>query len=308
MTSYPISFIIPAFNCADTLPGAVSSVYDHNFEPGDEIIIVNDASTDNTQEVIDALRQRNPEIVALRHRINKGSAAAGRNTAIDHAKNFLYFSLDADNILEPGSVPRLKAYFFETIADAAAFGELHFFSGSTKRVTHKWVFKEGPITLSDALSGHLWPGPSGNYLFSRDSWLRAGRYHEAVGGAYDSWAFGVRQLATGSKMVVLKDTFYYHRVRDNSSFLRDKGSLNPCLVGLQILLPFLHMIEDEDVEYIMGPEGRYRWFENLAERPLRAKNLPAGKTGSVSFLKGLPLLLRARRKGKSILNAILLRR
>jgi glycosyltransferase involved in cell wall biosynthesis len=308
MSFSPITFIVPAYNCAQTLRETIQSILDQNFENEDEIIIVNDGSTDKTQDVIDALRQRHPEIIGLRHHINKGSAAAGRNTAIDHAKNTLYFTLDADNILEPSSIPRLKTYFFEMGADAAAFGELHFFSGANRRVTHKWVFKEGSITLSDALSGHIWPGPSGNYLFTRDSWLRAGRYHEAVGGAYDSWAFGVRQLATGSKMVILKDAFYYHRVANKSAFLRDERRLNPSLVGLQVLLPFLHMIEDDDVEYILSPEGRYRWFENLAERPLRVKSPQVGKTGLVSFTEGLPLLLRARRKGESILNAIFMRR
>ena len=158
MNSQPISFIVPAYNCSHTLPEAIDSIYERNFEAGDETIIVNDGSTDKTQEVIDALRQRHPGIIALRHSINKGSAAAGRNTAIDHTKNTLYFSLDADNILEPGSIPRLKTFLFETGADAAAFGELHFFRGNNKTVTHKWVFKEGLITLSDALSGQIWPG------------------------------------------------------------------------------------------------------------------------------------------------------
>ena len=43
-----ISFIIPAYNCADTLVESIESIFDGNFEDGDEVIIVNDASTDKT--------------------------------------------------------------------------------------------------------------------------------------------------------------------------------------------------------------------------------------------------------------------
>ena len=43
-----ISFIIPAYNCAKFLSDAVNSIFNGNFAVGDEVIIVDDASTDNT--------------------------------------------------------------------------------------------------------------------------------------------------------------------------------------------------------------------------------------------------------------------
>jgi glycosyltransferase involved in cell wall biosynthesis len=43
-----ISFIIPAYNCQRTLAETVESIYKSNFTEGDEIIIIDDASTDDT--------------------------------------------------------------------------------------------------------------------------------------------------------------------------------------------------------------------------------------------------------------------
>ena len=252
-----ISFVMPAFNCATTVRVSIASIMNGNFEPGDELIIVNDASTDSTQQVIDEQREKYEGIVVRQHLINKGSAAAGRNTAIERARNELIFCLDADNVLVPNSVPKLKAHLLRTGADAAAFGELHYFVDDPQEVTHKWVYKEGIITLSDALSGSIWPGPSGNYMLTKESWLRAGRYNEFIGGAYDSWAFGIQQLATGSKMVTLKETFYYHRYGHASVFVRDSQKTNASLTALCVLLPFLCLINDVDVEYVMSQEGRY---------------------------------------------------
>lgn len=35
-----ISFIIPAFNCAETIGETIDSIYDGNFSNGDEVIII----------------------------------------------------------------------------------------------------------------------------------------------------------------------------------------------------------------------------------------------------------------------------
>lgn len=274
-----ISFIIPAYNCDDTIAESVESIFNGNFEDDDEVIIVNDASTDKTLEIINSLQKKYPIIKAVSHNINKGSAAAGRNTGIDYSKNDLIFCLDSDNILAPGAVPVLKKYMLEQNADVAAFGEIHFFKSDIKKITHKWTFKDKQIELKDALSGHIWPGPSGNYLFTKRNWLNAGRQPESLGGAFDSPAFGIKQLATGSKMVIMKNSFYYHRSGYASTFMRDKDRIKVSLLALSVLINFLDLIEEEDVDYIMSKEHRYSWFDELEKRPIRLKNSPIGVNG-----------------------------
>ena len=57
-----ISFIIPAYNCADTIVESIDSIFNGNFEDGDEVIIVNDASTDKTWQIINDL-QKNTQLL-----------------------------------------------------------------------------------------------------------------------------------------------------------------------------------------------------------------------------------------------------
>lgn len=267
-----VSFVIPAFNCASTIGESIESILAGNFESGDEIIIVNDGSTDETAQVVKSSAAKNPHILVFEHTFNRGSAAAGRNTAIEHASNPIIFCLDADNILAPSSVPMLKAYMTENGMDAAAFQELWFFTQSPTQISHKWTCKAGNLTLSDALSSTIWPGPSGNYLFTLESWRRAGRYNEFVGGGIDSWVFGIQQLATGSKMGVLERTGYYHRHGHESAWVRNSKVGYSSLKALTALIPYLDSIEPEDVEYLFSREGRYTWFENLDHRPIRMRN------------------------------------
>ncbi len=265
-----ISFVMPAFNCESTIKEAVESIYDSNFEQGDEVIIIDDASTDATIEVIRSLRGMYPSVKVLRHNYNKGSAAAGRNTGIDAAVNDLIFCLDADNILEPGSVHKLRKYMSDNKADAASFGEIRFFIESREKVTHSWIFKSGLFSLQDALSQVKWPGPSGNYMFTRQSWIEACRQHEFVGGGIDSWAFGIRQLATGALMVIMPGTGYFHRYGYESTWVKNLKN-NTSIQALQVLMPFLHMIREEDVEYLFSAKGRYTWFDHIGEKPVRLK-------------------------------------
>lgn len=280
MTRNPISFIVPAYNCADYIALSVKSISDGNLEVGDEILIVDDGSSDTTLAVAKSLQAKEPAIRILCHLINRGSAAAGRNTGVENAKNELVFCLDADNILVPGSIEPLRRRMSESQADAAAFGEIHFFQSSPDAVTHKWLFRDS-ISLADALAGHYWPGSSGNYMFTKTSWLRAGRYDESLFGAYDSWAFGIGQLATGSKMVTLPGSRYFHKYGYASAFVRDANKANESLLALRVLLKFTDLIEERDIEYVFGKKTRYTWFKNLGERPIHLRSGASGETGRV---------------------------
>jgi glycosyltransferase involved in cell wall biosynthesis len=272
MKSTNISFIVPAYNCAKFLPEAINSIFDGNFTTGDEVIIIDDASTDDTFKVAKSLQKKHTQIKIFRHHYNKGSAAAGRNTGIDNSINDLIFCLDADNILYPDSIPKLKKYLIDKKADVAAFGELHYFKQNTQSVTNKWIYKK-KISLYGVINeSNKTPCASGNYLFTKESWLKAGRYNEtSTIIVADSWAFGFCQLATGSKMVTLPDSFYYHRYGYESTFVKESRKTNASLVLLQIILPYEHLFDDKDVDYIFSRKGRYVWIDNINKRPLKLK-------------------------------------
>jgi len=266
----PISFIVPAYNCEKYITKAVESIMKTNFSKGDEVVICNDASTDKTELVIKKLIKKYPNIKYVKHVRNKGGGAA-RNTAIENTSNELIFCLDSDNILVEGSIIKLKDFLINTGSDIAAFQELHYFVNSIKEVTHKWIFKPGKFTIEDYLSGIKVPGASGNYLFTKKSWINAEGYPEYAGSS-DTWGFGFQQLITGSKMMVMEKSFYFHRYGYESYWVRESRKNNLSLNVLRIIIPFLDFIRDEDIEYIFSPKGRYIWFENLDKHPIRLKN------------------------------------
>ena len=275
--SISVSFIIPAYNCSSTISETVASIIEGNFETGDEIIVVNDGSSDDTNAVLNNLKKTYSIITVLNHTHNKGGGAA-RNTATEHATNPILFCLDSDNILKSSSIPQLKAFMLNNGSDIAAFQQLHYFSENKNEITHKWIFREGQTTLADYLSGAIVPGASGNYMFTKNSWKSSKGYPEFA-GALDAWGFGLRQVATGHKMMVMPSSHYYHRCGHESYWVRESKKGITSLTALQILIPFLDQIAEDDIDYIMSRKGRHSWFDALDRRPICIRPHIIGKAG-----------------------------
>jgi glycosyltransferase involved in cell wall biosynthesis len=92
-----VSVIIPAYNQAQFLGDAIQSVLDQTYT-NFELLVVNDASPDNTAEVV---RQfNNPRIHYITHGENRGLPAA-RNTGMRAASGELIALLDADDFFHP---------------------------------------------------------------------------------------------------------------------------------------------------------------------------------------------------------------
>ena len=107
-----VSVIIPTYNRAKKVCHAVSSVLDQTFTDF-EIIVIDDASTDDTNE---RLRQYSNRIKVISHSENKGVSAA-RNSGINNAKGKYIALLDSDDYWLPEKL-RIQIDFFNDNPDA----------------------------------------------------------------------------------------------------------------------------------------------------------------------------------------------
>jgi dolichol-phosphate mannosyltransferase len=98
-----VSIIIPVFNEQDTILKVVKNVAQIDVDK--EIIIVDDASTDNTPEFLK--KAENDHMIRLiTHLKNLGRGAAIR-TGLEHAQGQITIFQDADLELAPSNYPRL---------------------------------------------------------------------------------------------------------------------------------------------------------------------------------------------------------
>ena len=104
-----VSVIIPTYNRAKLLPRAIKSVLNQTFKDF-EVIIVDDGSTDNTEEVINEFQKHNKRIKYIRHEKNKGAAAA-RNTGIKIAQGEYIAFQDSDDEWLPNKLEKQMEIF-----------------------------------------------------------------------------------------------------------------------------------------------------------------------------------------------------
>jgi FkbM family methyltransferase len=104
------SVIVPAYNCEKVIERTVDSIhqsiqffrqhYPQSNQVHAEIIVVNDASKDQTTKVVSWLIQRGYPVKLVNHEVGRG-AGATRNTGVKHSVGEILFFCDGDDLFLP---------------------------------------------------------------------------------------------------------------------------------------------------------------------------------------------------------------
>lgn len=240
-----ISIVIPVFNSTETLDEAFLSARASGIA-GQEIILVDDGSTDGSWDAIRRYAAQYPDVVALRHERNSGGGAA-RNTGIRAARHDLLFVLDSDDILA-GNGALLRAVermASDPALDGVATGRSEFFRDSPADLIRTVQYRPGRTSFPDLFTG---PSPvQGNLLFRRSIYDRVGGY--PIHHGFDTQAFGTRLLGNLAAIEILEEVIYHQRLpRKPSYYVREKRagniSRNSYFVAEEFIYKFRPAIRD----------------------------------------------------------------
>jgi len=129
-----LSVIIPCYNEKGTIKKLLEAVKNSPYE-NKEIIIIDDASTDGTTDILRKEVEPSGDAVVFYHSKNQGKGAAIR-TGIKAAKGDLVIIQDADLEYSPMEYPKLVQPILDGKADIV-FGS-RFSGGDTHRVVYFW--------------------------------------------------------------------------------------------------------------------------------------------------------------------------
>jgi glycosyltransferase involved in cell wall biosynthesis len=104
-----LSILIPVYNVEAYLRECVESVLNQTDDPGIEIILLDDCSTDGSRALCEQLSREHPvRIKALHHRENAGVSVT-RNHLLDAARGDYIWFIDSDDYLLPDVIGRLRS-------------------------------------------------------------------------------------------------------------------------------------------------------------------------------------------------------
>jgi len=111
-----VSVLIPSWNAARVIGRAIGSALE---SPGldVEVVVVDDASTDGTADVVAGIAARDPRVVLVRQPSNAGVSAA-RNAGLERVRGTWLSLLDADDRFLPGGLAALHAAAVRSDAQA----------------------------------------------------------------------------------------------------------------------------------------------------------------------------------------------
>jgi glycosyltransferase involved in cell wall biosynthesis len=125
-----VDVVIPCFNGASFVERAVDSVLQQTY-PATTIIVVNDGSEDESNEIINKLAQDHPQIFVV-NQVNLGLSAA-RNNGLSFSKSDLVAFLDVDDYWLPNKIEsQVREILKEDKAVAVASGYLEDINGTTR--------------------------------------------------------------------------------------------------------------------------------------------------------------------------------
>lgn len=133
-----LSIIIPAYNEASTINAILEKIETVELSNGieKEVIIVNDSSTDNTEEIIkDYISKNNLNINYFEHSVNKGKGAA-LHTGIKNATGEYLIIQDADLEYDPNEYNDLLKPVLLGVADVV-YGS-RFMGSKPHRILFFW--------------------------------------------------------------------------------------------------------------------------------------------------------------------------
>jgi glycosyltransferase involved in cell wall biosynthesis len=271
-----ISYVIPCYNCEKWLAEAVRSIMETNFEPGDELIMVDDGSTDDTGVISGNLLTKygyEKNQVTHVHRVKNAGCGESRNVGNEVAIHDWIYAHDADNVLQPHSVAALRKRAEKGDVDAVSPGAIWFFRGSVGNRVGAWEFKSH-VPLEDFLSCHDLPTSSGNYLYKRSLW-QAVPHAEGV-GALEAWTWGLRILMHGAKFATVPGTTYWHRQGIDSLWIRDNKTVDFNVVARKQMEPYLDRLDEPSKLRVSSPN----WYTDLSRYPLKLESfVPSQRLG-----------------------------
>jgi glycosyltransferase involved in cell wall biosynthesis len=185
MVKVPVSIIINNYNYSQFLREAIDSALSQTY-PNTEVIVVDDGSTDNSQEIITSY---GTQIVPLLK--NNGGQASALNAGFEVSRGEIVIFLDADDYLFPYAVERVIAAWEPNVAnvqyrlelvdaqkkfiDTFPRPEIHLDSGNILPILLKKGRYNCLVTSGNAFSraalAEILPIPESEFRISADGYL-----------------------------------------------------------------------------------------------------------------------------------------
>ncbi len=218
-----ISFVIPSHNYGYLITNCILSIMKNEKKFVKEIIIINDSSTDNTDQIIKKLKKRYKKIKYFKKGFKNLSKTM--NFGISKTTGKIICKVDADDSINPSFAKKTYDFFLKSKSDFVYSNVII----NDKIKKKKYVKKQ---TSNYFIKNLFYPLGSG-CLFKKKVWEKVGGYNEKnfYQDDYDFWL--KIKKTKGIKINHFDRAFYIYNKHENNM---SKNILKKNLTKIKILL------------------------------------------------------------------------
>lgn len=180
-----VSVIIPTFNRAHLIGKAIKSVLNQTYKDF-EIIVVDDGSTDNTEEIVKSFTDFKIHYICHKH--NRGASTA-RNTAIKASRGEYFAFLDSDDEWLPEKLDKqMKIFESESSEVGVVYTGDYYVDEKDKEIKKVHIPRKEGYIYEELLAGNYVGTPSA-LLVKKECFTKVGLFDEDLSGSedYDMW-------------------------------------------------------------------------------------------------------------------------
>ncbi len=235
MNSPKVSVVIPAYNGAEFLGEAIRSVLGQTY-PNFEIIVVDDASPDNSAEIVRGFDDQ--RLIYLAHKVNRGAVAA-RETGVRISTGEIIAFLDQDDLFHRAKLETHVAFLAKHPEVGLTYNSRFEVRDSSNTICGLWrpaptlsladLVVGFPISPSDTVIRRSWA--SGDHIWD-DSFAFEGE--EVIFNGHEI-VFGGRLALAGCQFAHVGRALNYRRFHTDRKLTKIKGRCRAELACQQLI-------------------------------------------------------------------------
>lgn len=235
--SFPkVSIIIPCYNQAQYVSDAIESALNQTYK-NLEIVCINDASTDNSAEIIKQYAYKHDNLVFLDEVVNSGVCAV-RNRAIEVSSGEYILPLDADDKIEPDYVEKAA----EILKTNPKIGIVYCLADLFGIVNKPWEleqFDKNRIIFNNQIFNSA--------LFRKSDFNSIGGYKSYMKDGLEDWDLWLSFVEKGFEAYRIEDILFHYRKLETKT--RTDNTLQNNSLYTEIIKHHLNLFLENDLFY-----------------------------------------------------------
>lgn len=266
-----LSIIIPFYNVEKYIAECLDSVYNQDIpEEEYEVICVNDASPDNSRDIVLEYQKKHSNLILVEHEVNKKLGAA-RNTGRRIAQGKYIWNVDSDDMIAPNCLGTILRHCEDGNLDVLSFNYSSLLDDGTIKMgtNHQSIgLTKGTDFIHQYGSDRLgYLCPVWRHVFRKGFMDDNVIYSPEINMGEDV-PYTFKTLFLANRMAFVNNWWYFYR-KNELSLTGTKKPLAPdvlyekCFKNTQLILDVLQYLPKDDAELIQACTNVAKYTFNL---------------------------------------------